>query len=152
MLHSYFEHFEQLHVVTHNVRTNEFETNLNIKQIKIMSTEVSKTNKIIAWVISGLLTALFLFSASGKFMHPEQMVQMKLADWRIIIAIGEIVSALLFLVPKTNKFGTILLSSYLGGAIILHMTGGMSIVMPSVILILVWITAVLRNPELLKLK
>jgi len=117
-----------------------------------MSTEVSKTNKIIAWVISGLLTALFLFSASGKFMHPEQMIQMKLADWRIIIAIGEIVSALLFLVPKTNKFGTILLSSYLGGAIILHMTGGISIVMPSVILILVWITAVLRNPELLKLK
>ncbi|MDD4991760.1 MAG: DoxX family protein [Paludibacter sp.] len=117
-----------------------------------MSTEVSKTNKIIAWVISGLLTALFLFSASGKFMHPEQMIQMKLADWRIIIAIGEIVSALLFLVPKTNKFGTILLSSYLGGAIIIHMTGGMPITMPSVILILVWITAVLRNPELLKLK
>ena len=61
-----------------------------------MSTEISKTNQIIAWGISGLLTALFLFSASGKFMHPEQMEQMKLADWRIIIAIGEIVSALLF--------------------------------------------------------
>lgn len=117
-----------------------------------MSTEISKTNKIIAWVISGLLTALFLFSASGKFMHPEQMEQMKLADWRIIIAIGEIVSALLFLVPKTNKLGTVLLSSYLGGAIILHMTGGMSIIMPSVILILVWITSILRNPELIKLK
>jgi len=117
-----------------------------------MSTEISKTNQIIAWVISGLLTALFLFSASGKFMQPEQMAQMKLADWRIIIAIGEIVSALLFLVPKTNKLGTLLLSSYLGGAIILHMTGGMSIVMPSVVLILVWITAFLRNPELLKLK
>ncbi len=116
-----------------------------------MSTEISKTNKIIAWVISGLLTALFLFSASGKFMHPEQMAQMKLADWRIIIAIGEIVSALLFLVPRTNKFGTILLSSYLGGAIIIHMTGGMSIAMPTVVLILVWITGLLRNPEFLKL-
>ncbi|MEI8086003.1 MAG: DoxX family protein [Paludibacter sp.] len=117
-----------------------------------MSTEISKTNQIIAWGISGLLTALFLFSASGKFMHPEQMEQMKLADWRIIIAIGEIVSALLFLVPKTNKLGTLLLSSYLGGAIIIHMTGGISIMMPSVILILVWITGFLRNPELLKLK
>jgi hypothetical protein len=117
-----------------------------------MSTEISKTNKIIAWVISGLLTALFLFSASMKLLHPEQMIQMKLADWRIIIAIGEIVSALLFLVPKTNKYGTVLLSSYLGGAIILHMTGGMSIVMPSVVLILVWITGILRNPEFIKLK
>jgi uncharacterized membrane protein YcaP (DUF421 family) len=117
-----------------------------------MNTEISKTNKIIAWVISGLLTALFLFSASGKlFLHPEQMSQIHLADWRVIIAIGEITSALLFLIPKTNKLGTILLSSYMGGAIIIHMTGGLSILMPSVVLILVWITGILRNPELLKL-
>jgi len=116
-----------------------------------MSTEISKSSKIIAWVISGLLTALFLFSASGKILHPEQMAQMKLADWRIIIAIGEIVSSLLFLIPKTNKLGTILLSSYLGGAIIIHMTGGMPITMPTVVLILVWITGALRNPEFLKL-
>ena len=102
-------------------------------------------------MISGLLTALYLFSASGKlFLHPEQMVQMHLGDWRIIIAIGEITSALLFLFPKTNKIGTLLLSAYMGGAIIIHMTGGMSIVMPSVVLILVWITGVIRNPELLK--
>lgn len=116
-----------------------------------MKTEITKTSKIIAWVISGLLTALYLFSASGKlFLHPEQMVQMHLGDWRIIIAIGEITSALLFLFPKTNKIGTLLLSAYMGGAIIIHMTSGMSIVMPSVVLILVWITGVIRNPELLK--
>ena len=117
-----------------------------------MSTTISKTNKMIAWVISGLVTALFLFSASGKFMHPEQMAQMHLADWRIIIAIGEIVSALLFLFPKTNKLGTILLSSYLGGAIIIHMTGGMSILIPSAILIIVWITGIIRNPDFISLK
>ncbi len=117
-----------------------------------MNTEISKTNKIIAWVISGLLTALFLFSASGKlFLHPEQMEQIHLGNWRVIIAIGEITSALLFLIPKTNKLGTILLSSYMGGAIIIHMTGGTSILMPAVILILVWITGIIRNPELLKL-
>lgn len=79
------------------------------------------------------------------------MEQMKLGDWRIIIAIGEIVSSLLFLIPKTNKIGLLLLSSYMGGAIIIHMTGGMSIILPSVVLILVWITGFLRNPELLKL-
>ena len=116
-----------------------------------MKTEISKTNKMIAWVISGLLTALFLFSASGKFLHPEQMAQMHLADWRIIIAIGEIGSALLFLIPKTNKLGTFLLSSYMGGAIIIHMTGGMSILVPAAVLVLVWITGILRNPDFLKL-
>jgi hypothetical protein len=117
-----------------------------------MNTEVSKTNKIIAWVISGLLTALFFFSASEKFLHPEQMAQMHLGSWHIIIAIGEIGSALLFLFPKTNKLGTFLLSSYMGGAIIIHMTGGLSILLPSTVLVLVWITGILRNPEFLKLK
>jgi hypothetical protein len=123
-----------------------------LKQI-IMTTEISKTRKIAAWVIAGALTALYIFSASGKlFLHPEQMEQMQLADWRIIIALGEIVSALLFLFPKTNKFGTLLLSSYMGGAIIIHMTGGTSIAMPVVVLLLVWVGFYLRNPDFLKLK
>ena len=112
-----------------------------------------KAKKIAAWVIAGLLTALYIYSASGKlFLHPEQMEQMKLGDWRIIIAIGEIASAILFLFPKTNKYGTLLLSSYMGGAIIIHMTSGISIGMPAVVLILVWVVSWLRNPELFKIK
>ena len=114
-----------------------------------MNTEISKTRKIAGWVIAGLLTVLYLFSAYGKFSSPEQMNGLKLTDWRVIIAIGEIASALIFLYPKTNIFGTLLLSSYMGGAIIIHMTGGMSIVMPSVVLILVWVVGFIRNPELL---
>jgi len=117
-----------------------------------MKTEISKTSNIAAWIIAGLLTALYLFSASGKlFLHPEQMEQMKLGDWRVIIAMGEIVSALLFLFPKTNKYGSFLLSSYMGGAIILHMTGGISIAMPVVVLLLVWLVTYLRNPQLLRM-
>ncbi|PKP08263.1 MAG: DoxX family protein [Bacteroidetes bacterium HGW-Bacteroidetes-4] len=118
-----------------------------------MITEISKTRKITGWVIAGLLTALFLYSASGKlFLHPEQMEQMKLGDWRIIIALGEITSSLLFLFPKTNRYGTLLLSSYMGGAIIIHMTTGTSIMMPSVVLILVWLVFYLRAPEFFKIK
>lgn len=116
-----------------------------------MDTKISKTRNIIAWIIALLLTALYLYSASGKlFLHPEQMEQMRLGNWRIIIAVGEIVSALLFLFPVTNRFGTLLLSSYMGGAIIIHMTGGISIVMPSVVLILVWVVFYLRYPEFFK--
>ena len=130
-----------------------FAWNLILKINCIMKIEISKTSKIVSWGIAGLLTALFLFSASGKlFLHPEQMEQMKLGNWRVIIALGEITSVMLFLFPTTNKFGALLLSSYMGGAIIIHMTGGMSIVMPAVVLILVWFVAFLRNPELLKVK
>ena len=116
------------------------------------TSELSKTRKIAGWVLAGLLTALYLFSASGKlFLHPEQMEQLHLGNWRIIIALGEIGSAILFLIPKTNKLGTLLLSSYMGGAIIIHMTGGISIAMPSIVLILVWIVGFIRNPDLCKL-
>jgi hypothetical protein len=115
------------------------------------TTEISKTRKITAWVIAALLTGLYAFSASGKlFLHPEQMEQLKLGDWRIIIGIGEILSALLFLFPRTNIYGTLLLSAYMGGAIIIHMTGGLSVIMPSVVLILIWAVGFLRNPELIK--
>lgn len=113
--------------------------------------EISKGRKIAAWVIAGLLTGLYLFSAAGKlFMQPEMMTQFHLENWRVIIGIGEIVSALLFLFPKTNKIGTLLLSSYMGGAIIIHMTTGTSIIMASVVLVLVWVVGYLRNPDLLK--
>lgn len=115
-----------------------------------MNVKVEKIYKISGWVIAGLLTALFLFSTSGKLLHPEQMGQTKLADWRIIIALGEITSALLFLFPKTNRFGTLLLSSYMGGAIIVHMTNGISIVMPSVVLMLVWLVFYFRHPNFFK--
>ena len=116
-----------------------------------MKKKKKKTLEISGWVIAILLTILFLFSASGKlFLHPEQMDQLKLGGWRIIIASGEIISALLFLFPKTNIYGTLLLSSFMGGAIIIHMTRGISILMPSVVLILIWLTGFIRNPALLK--
>jgi hypothetical protein len=114
-----------------------------------MNTEISKASKITGWVIAGLLAALYLFSASQKFIHPEKMSTTKLADWCIIIALGEITSAALFLFPKTNLFGTLLLSSYMGGAIIVHMSAGISILMPSAVLVLVWAGSFLSNPELL---
>lgn len=117
-----------------------------------METTISKSRIIAGWVLAGLLTSLFLFSASGKFFNPQMMEQLKLSDWRIIIAIGEIVSAALFLIPKTNKWGTILLSAYMGGAIVAHMISGQVFIMPSVILILIWVTGFIRNPELFKLK
>lgn len=117
-----------------------------------MKTELTKGRKMTGWIMAGLLTAMLLFSAMGKFTMPEMIDnfnQSGLGDWRVIIAFGEIISALLFLLPKTNIFGSLLLSSYFGGAILLHMATAQSIMVPTVILILVWIIAFIRNPELL---
>lgn len=112
-----------------------------------MNTEISKTRKIVGWVIASLLLALYIKAASGKFLHPEQLDGMGLASWRVIIALGEIASALLFFFPKTNIFGTLLLSTFMGGAIIIHMIHGYSLLLPVGVLLLVWANGFVRNPE-----
>lgn len=114
-----------------------------------MKTKIIKYRKIAGWLIAVPLTLLFLNSARGKILNPEMMNQLNLGSWTTLIIIGEIVSALLFLFPRTSIFGTVLLSSYMGGAIIIHMTGGSSILMPAAVLIFVWIGSIIRNPELL---
>lgn len=117
-----------------------------------MNTTISKSRVISGWVLAGLLTALFLFSALGKFTNPQMMEKLKLGDWATIIAIGEITATILFLFPKTNKWGTFLLSAYMGGAIVAHMITAQSIIFPSVLLIVIWITGFIRNMELFELK
>lgn len=113
----------------------------------------SKVVKIIGWIISGLLAALFAFSAFGKLSAPQEMLDMfasmGLADWRVIIAAGEIGSLLLFLIPRTQSLGTLLLSSYMGGAIIVHMQGGEPFIFQAAVLIAVWVASVMRNPQTL---
>lgn len=115
-----------------------------------MSIQISKTKNIISWVLASLLLLLYMGSAGAKLFQPEQMNQMQLADWRVIIAIGEVVTICLFFIPKTNKIGTLLLSSYTGGAIVTHMIWSIPIFMPAIVLILVWVVFYLRNPEFFK--
>ena len=92
-------------------------------------------------------------SASAKFAQVPQVVselngfgfQGKL----MLIATGEALSALLFLVAATRSLGLLLVSGLLGGAIATHMQHGQSYVGPAVLLVLVWLGAWLRHPETL---
>lgn len=63
---------------------------------------------------------------------------------------GEAVSALLFLNPRTHSLGLLLLSAYMGGAIVTHMQHGDAYVSQSVILILIWVAGFLRHPQVLQ--
>ena len=113
----------------------------------------SKTKQIIGWVLGGLVTALFLFSASGKLMPNAETLKMT-SDMGIdasalkMIGIVELLSAILFLYPRTGVLGTLLLAAYMGGAIATHLEHGQSIVAPCVIQAVIWIVAVFRFPEL----
>lgn len=118
-----------------------------------MAEAASKQRTIASWVLVGLLFALFAFSSLGKLSGAEQMVDafetFGLSDMRIVIGIGEILSAVLFLIPRTSSLGVLLLSSHMGGAILAHMSHNESYIFPSVVLVLVWTAQYLRNPDLL---
>ena len=108
---------------------------------------------IAAWILSCLLAALFIGSAAGKLMKAPQVVEMfqkfGLQNEVLLIGCGELVSALLFLIPRTHSLGVLLLSAYMGGAIVTHMQHAESYVAQSVILALIWVAGYLRRPELL---
>jgi len=114
----------------------------------------SKVRSLAAWILTGLLSLLFLFSASVKLMRPDEVVKafanFGLGDYILLIGAGELVSAVLFLIPRTNSLGLLLLSAYMGGAIVTHMQHGEDFVAQSVILVLIWVAGYLRHPEVLQ--
>ena len=68
-----------------------------------------------------------------------------------LVAALEILSAALFLFPRTRSFGVLILSSFLGGAICTHVQMGeyAKAIGPSVLLTLSWIGTWLRHPQAL---
>jgi hypothetical protein len=82
----------------------------------------------------------------------HQMATMGFTGGRYaLVAILELVSAGLFLYPRSRSFGLLLLSAFLGGAICAHVqmaempkAGG-----PAILLTLAWSGTWLRHPELL---
>ena len=110
--------------------------------------------RIAGWVLTVLLTALYVPSAVAKLYGPAELLKVfqewGLGDQRILIGVGELISALLFVIPRTHSLGVLLLSAYMGGAIVTHMQHGESYIFQSVILVVIWATGFLRHPELLQ--
>jgi len=114
---------------------------------------ISKGRKIAAWIIVGLLGLLFIMSGTMKLIGGAEVTAMfarfGLNDKQILIGVGELVAAILFVIPRTSSLGVLLLSSHMGGAIATHMEHGEMFIFPAIVLLLVWISNWLRNPEML---
>jgi hypothetical protein len=114
-----------------------------------------KTRNITGWILTAILTLVFIGSASMKLTGGEAVVKgaaaMGLtASTLQLIAVTEIISILLFINPRTGLLGTLLLAAYLGGAIATHLEHQQPIFVPVIIQALVWITATIRFPELIR--
>ena len=120
----------------------------------------TKTQRILGWVLSGLIALFLLFSASGKLteLMPRGVKEKMLSDlgWQEdtlkIMGVIEILVAVLYLIPRTGFIGSILLTGYLGGAIATHVRiGGPEFLMPFAMGILAWVGYGLRNPIIFRL-
>lgn len=113
----------------------------------------TKTRNIIGWILSGLIGLMLFASAFDKISGSEHALQMGAsfgisAKLYAILGAIEILSVLIFLYPQTGILGTLLLSSYFGGAIATHVQHQQDIIFPMAIEAFVWITAIIRFPEL----
>lgn len=112
-----------------------------------------KTIKIIGWVLTVILAFLFIMSASMKLTQNETAVAQAStfgidATTYLFIGIIEIISLILFIIPRTGIIGTLLLAAYLGGAIVTHLQHQEPVTMAVIIQMILWITAFIRFPEL----
>lgn len=97
-----------------------------------------------------------MLSETIKFLHVPAIVhQMAAAGFpgaklTLVASLG-FSSALLFLYPRTRSIGVLLLSSFLGGAICLHVQRGeyTNVFGPSLLLVLAWVGTWLRHPQML---
>lgn len=113
----------------------------------------TKTKNIINWVLAGLVGFIFISSAFMKLSGSEEVIQNSAkigldANAVRMIGIVELLSVILFIIPRTGVLGTLLLAAYMGGAIATHLEHGESFVAQCVIQAFIWIVAVIRFPEL----
>jgi len=105
------------------------------------------------WVLSLVPGALLTFSGVMKVMQAQPVVEgFPQLGWpaHLAVAIGvvELVSTVLYLIPRTAVLGAILLTGYLGGAIATHVRLEEQFVGPLVFGVLAWLGLYLRDPRI----
>ena len=112
-----------------------------------------KTISIIGWILTTILGLVFTMSAFMKLTQNETALEQAAsigldATTYLYIGIVEVISLVLFIIPRTGVVGALLLIAYMGGAIATHLQHQQPIAIAVSIQILLWITAYVRFPEL----
>ena len=107
-------------------------------------------------VISGLLSLLFAMSAVMKLKGGagvmEGMAHLGLPESLIVpLGILEISCIVIYLIPATSVLGAILLTGYIGGAILAHLRVGDPFFFQIVLGVCVWLGLYLRENRLREL-
>ena len=117
------------------------------------SCPVSKAALWTGRVLSTLPVLLLVMSGMMKITKNPQVIEgfTKFGfppGLEVSIGIVELVCTVLYVIPRTAAIGAILLTGYLGGAVVVHLRGGEPWFAPVLIGVALWTGLVLRNPRL----
>ena len=111
-----------------------------------------KKRKIASYILSGLVTLIFVATGAMKFTAGEQNVQMAelVGGQTTLFILGglQLLFALLFWIPRTAVVGFLLMACYMAGAMATHLVIKESFVLQTGIETLIWVTGFVRFPEL----
>ena len=112
----------------------------------------SKTNKIIKWAPSILITLIIGAGSIMKLTAQPQLVEVfsktGLLPYMKLLGAAELAFVSLFLWARTLRIGFFLMTAYFGGAMAIELSQHIFFIMPAVILALVWLAAWLRDNSL----
>ena len=109
------------------------------------------TLKNLGWLLTFLVAFMLGMSSISKIMSTEEMVKnftfMNLLPYLALLGFVELAGVVMLIIPKTSKYGAVLLSSYLSGATALHlaMMGGAGVMTPIILGLAVWTAHCLRS-------
>jgi hypothetical protein len=96
---------------------------------------------------------MLLMSAVMKFVKPTQVVEgfvhLGLPE-KLAFGLGilELACTVVYVIPRTAVLGAILLTGYLGGAIVTHLRVGDAFISPLIFGVLIWTGLFLREKRL----
>jgi hypothetical protein len=117
------------------------------------SAPVSKKALWAGRVMSTLPVLMLLFSAAMKFAKTPKVVD-GMAFFGIpeslLLGLGilELACTIIYIIPRTAVLGAILLTGYLGGAILTHLRVGDNFITPIVFGVFIWGGLYLRDPRI----
>jgi hypothetical protein len=119
-------------------------------------TQTAPVSKKMLWagrIISALPVAVLLLSGTMKLLKPPEIAKQFVAlgfKESVLLPLGivELTCTALYVIPPTSVLGAILLTGYLGGAIVTHLRAGENFIPQIGFGVLVWLGLFLRDARL----
>ena len=114
---------------------------------------VTQDHPLAGRLISGLAVAFLIFDSIGKLLRVAPVIDgtRQLGyppDIVFSLGVTLLSCVLVYLVPRTSVLGAVLLTGYLGGAVVTHLLAKEPIVFPILFGMVIWLGIFLREPRL----